>query len=225
MKVYKEQDVTGWCMSEKYDGVNAHFNGTCLITRNCNEIHAPQWFLDRLPSVGATGELWIDRGKFQDVVSVVRKAAPVDSEWERVCFMCFSLEGIFCRCNPSFQPVGLVPCESYDHMIHFYENVLAEGGEGIVLIDTQGTAWKKKPVWTDECEVINYKTGKGKFADGIAGAVWVAWKGQAFKLALPTAELRKNPPAIGSTVTFQYRGLTNKGMPRFPTYLVERNYE
>jgi DNA ligase 1 len=32
-------------------------------------------------------------------------------------------------------------------------------------------------------------------------------------------EVRKNPPAIGSTVTYQYRGLTKNGLPRFASFL------
>jgi len=32
-------------------------------------------------------------------------------------------------------------------------------------------------------------------------------------------ELRKNPPMIGSEVTFKYQGMTKYGKPRFPVYL------
>jgi DNA ligase-1 len=30
---------------------------------------------------------------------------------------------------------------------------------------------------------------------------------------------RDNPPAIGSLVTYRYRGLTQKGLPRFASFL------
>ena len=30
---------------------------------------------------------------------------------------------------------------------------------------------------------------------------------------------RKNPPAIGSIVTYKYFGLTNKGIPRFASFV------
>jgi DNA ligase-1 len=36
-------------------------------------------------------------------------------------------------------------------------------------------------------------------------------------------ELRKNPPKIGTKVTFKYQNLTDSGLPRFPIYL--RVYE
>jgi DNA ligase 1 len=32
-------------------------------------------------------------------------------------------------------------------------------------------------------------------------------------------EVRKNPPAIGTIVTYKYNGLTKKGVPRFASYM------
>jgi DNA ligase 1 len=32
-------------------------------------------------------------------------------------------------------------------------------------------------------------------------------------------EVRKFPPAIGATVTYTYRGVTQTGLPRFASYL------
>ena len=40
--------------------------------------------------------------------------------------------------------------------------------------------------------------------------------------ALEQAAEREQPPAIGSTITYRYRGLTRKGTPRFATYLRPR---
>ncbi len=37
-----------------------------------------------------------------------------------------------------------------------------------------------------------------------------------------TDAVRKNPPAIGEMVTYQYRGLTKKGLPRFASFLRTR---
>ena len=34
---------------------------------------------------------------------------------------------------------------------------------------------------------------------------------------------RTHPPAIGSTITYRYRGFTRKGTPRFATWLRPRN--
>ena len=32
-------------------------------------------------------------------------------------------------------------------------------------------------------------------------------------------EVRKNPPPVGTTITYTYRGLTQTGLPRFASYL------
>jgi len=37
-----------------------------------------------------------------------------------------------------------------------------------------------------------------------------------------SAEQRKNPPKLGSIVTFKYQKLTKYGKPRFPIYMRER---
>jgi len=47
---YERQDVTGWIMSEKLDGVRAIWTGEKLISRNGNEFAAPGWFTAGLPA-------------------------------------------------------------------------------------------------------------------------------------------------------------------------------
>ena len=36
---------------------------------------------------------------------------------------------------------------------------------------------------------------------------------------------RENPPPIGAVITYQYRGLTNQGKPRFATFVRIREEE
>jgi len=38
-----------------------------------------------------------------------------------------------------------------------------------------------------------------------------------------TDAVRKDPPAVGTVVTYTYRGLTKNGLPRFASYLRVRN--
>jgi len=44
LKVYKDQNITGWVMSEKLDGIRAYWNGKNLISRGGKIIYAPKWF-------------------------------------------------------------------------------------------------------------------------------------------------------------------------------------
>jgi len=160
------------------------------------------------------------------VVSIVRKNIPVDDEWKKIVFMSFhGFDETIPVENSYFKDVIYYKCVDIDHMHRFYNLIIERGGEGIVLQDPMGTDWKKKPVSTDEAIVLGWLPGKGKFDDGLAGKVIVDWKGLQFTLALPIASLRKNPPCIGSQVTFSYRGSTKDGIPRFATFLLTRDYE
>ena len=60
-------DIAGWLVSEKLDGVRARWDGRQLLTRAGNRIEAPAWFTAGWPTRPIEGELWIGRGKFQQV--------------------------------------------------------------------------------------------------------------------------------------------------------------
>jgi len=71
-----------------------------------------------------------------------------------------------------------------------------------------------------EAVVIEHVPGKGKY-QGMLGALRVqAPDGKTFLIGTGfTDEARKNPPPLGTTITYTYRGLTKTGSPRFPSYL------
>jgi DNA ligase-1 len=47
--------------------------------------------------------------------------------------------------------------------------------------------------------------------------------GVVFRLGTGFSDaVRKNPPAVGATVTYRYRELTKNGVPRFASFLRER---
>ena len=78
---------------------------------------------------------------------------------------------------------------------------------------------KLKPLLDTEAKVVGYIPGKGKY-EGMLGSLEVETpEGKRFRLGTGfTDALRANPPAIGSIVTYTYRGLTNKGTPRFASF-------
>ena len=80
-----------------------------------------------------------------------------------------------------------------------------------------------------EAKVIGYVPGKGKYA-GQMGALLVEMPsaggqaGKRFKLGTGFDDaLRQNPPAIGSQVTYRYRGLNDSGIPRFASFMRQRD--
>lgn len=83
-------DPSGWIVSEKLDGVRAIWTGRELITRSGNVIKAPESLLSLLPSgVCLDGELWIGRGRFQELAGIVRSARTDEAAWSRVRFALF----------------------------------------------------------------------------------------------------------------------------------------
>src|SRR3954468_4744940 len=87
------QDLAGWWMSEKLDGVRAYWDGRSLISRLGNRFHAPDWFLEGLPEIPLDGELWIGRKAFQRTVGIVRRQDRSD-HWREVSFVAFDAPAI-----------------------------------------------------------------------------------------------------------------------------------
>jgi DNA ligase 1 len=252
---WTDEDPTGWWVSEKLDGIRAWWDGKKFISRLGNDIHAPQWFKDKiLADVVLDGELWIGRKRFQETVSAVRKLVPTDSEWENVKYMVFDApenggtfeeryEWLHNKINVHGAPedelkrimflVPQVKCESTEQLKTLLRDFEATGSEGVMLREPgsmyesgrSSTCLKVKTFFDDEAEVIGYTDGKGKHK-GRVGALVCKWNGVEFEVGTGLSdEERRNPPFIGVKITFRYQELTDRGVPRFPSYISERNYE
>jgi DNA ligase-1 len=229
-------------MSEKYDGLRAYWDGQQFWTRNGNLIHAPDYLLAELPrDVPLDGELWIGHGKFEETMSIVRSETP-DERWKRIRYLVFDApkaEGTFeqrmellratlSEGNAFVRVVAQERCQGVAQLRAECDRVVREGGEGLML-RRPGSAYeagrspallKVKPYEDAEAMVIGHQPGKGKFA-GKLGALRVRTEdGREFSIGsgLTNAE-RESPPPVGTVVTYRFRGLTAKGLPRFPSYL------
>ena len=83
LKTYQDQNITGWVMSEKLDGIRAYWDGKKLLTRSGNIIHAPSWFTKDYPPFEIDGELWTKRKDFENIVSIVQDKTP-SKEWREI---------------------------------------------------------------------------------------------------------------------------------------------
>lgn len=244
---YESQNIRGWLMSEKLDGVRALWNGRELLSRNGNKFNAPEWFTRQLPTgVELDGELYLGRGLFQATVSVVKKKAPVDAEWRNLRYCVFDAPGAaggfeqrlaFCASALAGCAVAAVvahrACASKADMDGFFEKTCSLGGEGVML-RRPGSAYERKrsasllkykPFQSDEAEMVGKEPGKGRLK-GTVGALILKWRDVVFKVGTGMGDKqRADPPRIGSRITFGYCGLTDGGVPRFPTFLGERSYE
>ena len=86
-------DVTRYWVSEKLDGVRAVWDGRVLRFRSGRVVNAPAWFVAGLPPEPLDGELWLGRGRFEDLSGIVRRREPRDDDWRPVRFMVFEQPG------------------------------------------------------------------------------------------------------------------------------------
>jgi DNA ligase-1 len=240
-------DVSLYWVSEKLDGVRASWDGKALQFRSGNPVPAPRWFLDALPKRALDGELWLGRGSFDQLSAIVRRQVPEDAEWRRVRYMIFELpdapgsfsdrveqiKAVVAAANlPWLQAVPQFRLPDAAALQKKLHDIVRSGGEGLMLhradaaYETgRSSALLKLTPWLDaEATVIAHLPGKGKYA-GMLGALRMEMPdGRRFALGSGLSDAqRRNPPPLGTLVTYRYRELTKNGMPRFPRYLRVRD--
>lgn len=235
-------DVKNWLMSEKLDGVRAYWDGHALYSRSGKKFAVPAWFIKDFPEFELDGELWTKRSDFEHVVSIVNQHKPHDG-WNEISYQIFEVpnaQGNFEQrldtiknylTNKSSSFINVIPqqiCSGEAHLKAFLAQVEQLGGEGVVVRNPvlsyhtgrSHSSLKVKSFQDAECKVTGYKEGKGKFT-GLTGALYCQMDDKhiiAIGSGLSNKE-RKNPPAIGSIITYKHNGYTSKGNPRFPVYL------
>jgi len=240
-------DPAAYLVSEKFDGVRALWDGRSLRFRSGQTIAAPQWFLAKLPAQTLDGELWLGRGRFEELSGFVRKLQPEDAEWRQIQYLIFELPdapGPFTARAQRIQ--GIVAAAQWPQLVAVpqfrvkdrqalkakLDEVVRAGGEGLMLhlaeapytTGRSDVLLKLKPLSDTEAVVVGHIPGKGKY-QGMLGALRVEMPdGKQFVIGTGfTDAVRKQPPAVGTVVTYTYRGLTKNGLPRFASYLRVRN--
>lgn len=234
-------------VSEKLDGVRAYWDGQVLRTRSGHVIAAPDWFTQALPAHQALdGELWMGRQRFDALSAAVRRQQPLDAEWQQIRYMLFELpqgRGTFAARYEQLQTWvqhihrPFVACVVQRRVADvtaleaWLEEVVTHGGEGLMLhhadaaylTGRQAVLAKYKPTQDGEAVVLEHVPGHGRL-QGQTGALVVRnAQGQVFRVGSGLSdEQRAHPPAIGSTITYTWRGQTRTGLPRFATFLRER---
>ena len=241
-------DVRDYWVSEKYDGVRGYWDGKQrrMYSRNGTVIALPNDFAAQLPDISLDGELWIGRGQFERVVSVVRDEQPDDTAWKQVKYMVFELpdsqnqygdftqrmgriERITQNINaPNIQAVKQWRVRDRAELLRQLDTITQAGGEGLMLhlasapyqTGRSDALYKLKLRQDAEATVIGYVAGTGKYAGKVGSLRVRTENGREFNVGGGLNDaLRAQPPAIGSVITYQFNGLTKKGQPRFPRFL------
>jgi len=238
LKVYKDQNITGWVMSEKLDGIRAYWDGKNLISRGGKIIHAPKYFTKDYPPFSIDGELWSKRGDFENISSIVRDKIP-SKKWHQIKHYIFEVPnakgGLFMRLKKAkpyagkyIQIITQKYIKNKDDLQKFLKSVEKLGGEGVVVRDPNAEyinkrtskALKVKSFYDTECEVTKIFKGKGKYKNIMGSVECKLLNGTIFKIGSGFSDKeRKNPPKVGDIVTFKYKEMTKYDKPRFPIFL------
>lgn len=192
-KPYEGQLVNGWYASEKLDGcralwvprtrgqkctevpfsneLNSHFWSTGLWSRDGKVIHAPGWWLDKLPNCSLDGELYLNKKSFQQTMSYTRKHIPVDTEWAYIKYMAFDVP-VFMEAGPlDFKnkktkilksKIRLHDTLSSQPIFRFaYDGILSRMEQNDVLKVVKQTRIKDINVALEWLEEINLAGGEG----------------------------------------------------------------
>ena len=236
-------NLQDYWVSEKYDGVRALWDGEQFISRGGNIYHAPEWFVANFPKKKLDGELWIARQSFELLVSTVRDTKPDDKAWKKVKFMVFDMPAVneifdlrLLELNaviqtaqiPWLKAVKQYKCPDHSALMVHLDKIKRLGAEGLMLhkgsslyrAKRSGDLLKVKPYEDAEAVVIGHLPGKGKYQNMLGALRVVLKNGKQFKIGTGFTDAeRRSPPEIGSIITYQFRGKTKNGIPKFASFL------
>lgn len=226
-----------------------------FLSRNEKEFFAPEWFKKLMPMQFLDGELFVGRKKFDKTVSIVRSHSKEGWEKVRFhVFDMYPVDGgpehdfefrqkavrrhldstrerfgdISCVWAQQTQCGGLV------HLTHLANKIADLGGEGVMLRQPgslyekkrSGTLLKVKRFLDSEAEVVGHVPGRGKHLGRLGALDCRLEDGTLFQVGTGFSDReREKPPKIGSKITVRYQELTKDGVPRFPVFVTERDYE
>jgi DNA ligase 1 len=234
-------DTAGWWLSEKYDGCRAYWDGEKFLSRQGNTFPAPAWFTGSLGDSPLDGELWLDYGRFSECVSICKGGS--DADWAGMSYRVFDAPGpeiyehrfkrvleICEHTQPWIRPVIQTRTNkcSKEYLEKRLNAVMEDGGEGLVVRDPTGLyipgrsnqVLKILKARTSEATVIGYNKGVGSRDGGVGSLRCKLSNGIEFNIGtgLKMKDVT-NPPPIGSVVTFEYKCLTQAGIPREPRFI------
>jgi DNA ligase-1 len=246
LKTYKDnQNVVGWAMSEKLDGIRGFWNGKQLISKTGKLIHTPNWFTKNYPPFAIDGELWTKRNDFANISSIV-SSKNSNQRWKNITHQIFEVPnqsgGLFERLAilqtfldvNSNTPIKIIKqsiITNKNQLPNFLDAVVKHKGEGVVVRNPDNvyqtgrlsSALKVKKYFDTECVVLKILPGKGKYKNIMGSLLCQTKNGKQLKIGTGFKNKdRANPPDVGSKITFKYYGFTKKGNFKYPVYLRAR---
>jgi DNA ligase-1 len=143
-----QEDLTGWWMSEKMDGIRAYWNGEKLISKQARQIFSPEWFISELPKgIKLDGELWMGRETLDKLMTVMNSK---DEEmWKKVKYVVFDMVVSNIDYETRIEELKKLKLPSHtvlidikralgnNHLMEYLNEIVSDGGEGIVVTKPQ----------------------------------------------------------------------------------------
>jgi DNA ligase-1 len=161
-----EQDLTGWWMREKLNGIRAYWDGEKLYSKDGKEYLIPSYFGDGLPPViPLDGELYLNNGGLNRLTSIINSK---DADWKNVKYVVFDLpfsndpyESRMEELKKLSFPdhVNIATSKQCEGMKHFWDSmnsVLRNGGQGMVLYKPQSKYSSCKSDSVLQAQVVKY---------------------------------------------------------------------
>lgn len=242
---YGDENLSGYFISEKLDGVRGIWDGRELKSRNGYKFSYPGEFIKCFPNFDLDGELFTKRGDFENISSITSQMNPNDG-WKEIKFYIFDIPKMDANFSTKYKKMLEISknCKNIevikqtiakdnDEVFEFLDEIIKGGGEGVVARSPDliyedkrsDKILKLKKFKDSECEVIAINKGNGKYKNMMGSLTCKDLNtGEIFKIGSGFSnEIRKNPPKIGEIITYKFQNLTNNNKPRFPVFLRVRS--
>ena len=192
------------------------------------------------------------RNSFEQVISAINSRNRNHQGWRNLRYYIFELpqaRGSFQQryenmqalvANSASRYLNVVeqrPIRSQNELTKLLQQVTDDGGEGLMLhkkdaeykTGRSAVLLKVKLYKDAEAKVLAHLPGKGKY-QGMLGSLWVENQDKKrLRIGSGFSDIeRQHPPPIGSVIRYKYYGLSQKGIPKFASFIrimpVDREY-
>eukprot|EP01114_Cavostelium_apophysatum_P023739 TRINITY_DN9046_c0_g1_i1.p1 TRINITY_DN9046_c0_g1~~TRINITY_DN9046_c0_g1_i1.p1 ORF type:complete len:1029 (-),score=223.52 TRINITY_DN9046_c0_g1_i1:186-3272(-) len=218
-----EIDPTGWWISNKYDGVRVHWDGSDFFTAKLRKLNAPSNFKSWIPPTALDGVLWAGENKKEECKN---ELASSSSSWSKLRFIVvdapkftgnFESRWKFLRTIISDHnegPVSLAEifrCESLEHLTEKALQNAQNGGNGLIIRKPQSfyptskepSAVLKVQISDPEPAVVLQDIGQII----LQNSVGKQFKAENFGKIIPGLR-------VGAVFSYRFFGLDTDGLPR-----------